>query len=117
MKAAPAGQNSGRDRSGQALLPDNSTGMEMSASRQQDAMAASAGGRTSIPGKSGQEPVEFPVATDSVTAVIEKVQRKKEKKNPPLLYNLAELQNDCSRFFKISPDQTLAVAQEPMPAS
>ncbi len=45
-------------------------------------------------------------------AVIESIQRKKEKKNPPLLYNLAELQNDCSRFFKISPDQTLAVAQE-----
>ena len=38
--------------------------------------------------------------------------RKKEKKNPPLLYNLAELQNDCSRFFKISPDQTLKAAQE-----
>ncbi|MDO4285915.1 MAG: DNA topoisomerase [Eubacteriales bacterium] len=40
------------------------------------------------------------------------VSRKKETKNPPLLYNLAELQNDCSRFFKISPDQTLAAAQE-----
>ena len=47
-----------------------------------------------------------------VSAAIESIQRKKEKKNPPLLYNLAELQNDCSRFFKISPDQTLAVAQE-----
>ncbi|MBQ3974043.1 MAG: type IA DNA topoisomerase, partial [Lachnospiraceae bacterium] len=52
-------------------------------------------------------------AADSrVPAVLEKIQRKKEKKNPPLLYNLAELQNDCSRFFKISPDQTLAAAQE-----
>lgn len=40
------------------------------------------------------------------------ISRKKEKKNPPLLYNLAELQNDCSRFFKISPDQTLQAAQE-----
>lgn len=47
-----------------------------------------------------------------VPAVLDKIQRKKEKKNPPLLYNLAELQNDCSRFFKISPDQTLAAAQE-----
>ena len=47
-----------------------------------------------------------------VDAVIEKIERRKEKKNPPLLYNLAELQNDCSRFFKISPDQPLAVAQE-----
>ena len=40
------------------------------------------------------------------------ISRKTEKKNPPLLYNLAELQNDCSRMFKISPDQTLAIAQE-----
>ena len=40
------------------------------------------------------------------------VSRKKEKKNAPLLYNLAELQNDCSKFFKISPDQTLQAAQE-----
>lgn len=40
------------------------------------------------------------------------VERKKEKKNPPLLYNLAELQNDCSRMFKISPDETLRVVQE-----
>ena len=43
---------------------------------------------------------------------VRSVSRKKEKKNPPLLYNLAELQNDCSRFFKISPDQTLQAAQE-----
>ena len=41
-----------------------------------------------------------------------KVEKKTEKKQAPLLYNLAELQNDCSRFFKISPDQTLTIAQE-----
>ena len=51
-------------------------------------------------------------AASRVPAVLDQISRKKEKKNPPLLYNLAELQNDCSRFFKISPDQTLAVAQE-----
>lgn len=45
-------------------------------------------------------------------AVLESIEKKKEKKNPPLLYNLAELQNDCSRFFKISPDETLSVVQE-----
>ena len=44
--------------------------------------------------------------------VVEKVEKKTEKKNPPLLYNLAELQNDCSRMFKISPDETLKIAQE-----
>lgn len=44
--------------------------------------------------------------------IVESVSVKKERKNPPLLYNLAELQNDCSRFFKISPDQTLQIVQE-----
>jgi len=44
--------------------------------------------------------------------LIEKVEKKKENKNAPLLYNLAELQNDCARLFKISPDQTLQIAQE-----
>ncbi len=45
-------------------------------------------------------------------AVLESITHKKERRNPPLLYNLAELQNDCSKFFKISPDQTLQAAQE-----
>lgn len=45
-------------------------------------------------------------------AKVESIERKKENKNPPLLYNLAELQNDCSKFFKISPDQTLGIIQE-----
>lgn len=43
---------------------------------------------------------------------VEEIERKKENKNPPLLYNLAELQNDCSKFFKISPDETLRIVQE-----
>ncbi len=45
-------------------------------------------------------------------ACVESIEKKKETKKPPLLYNLAELQNDCSRLFKISPDQTLSVVQE-----
>lgn len=44
--------------------------------------------------------------------LVDKVEKKRETKNPPLLYNLAELQNDCSKFFKISPDETLAAVQE-----
>ncbi len=51
-------------------------------------------------------------AGGSCQGVVEKVERKKEKKNPPLLYNLAELQNECSRMFKISPDETLKIVQE-----
>ena len=45
-------------------------------------------------------------------AEVTAIERKTEKKNPPLLYNLAELQNDCSRMFKISPDETLKIVQE-----
>ena len=50
--------------------------------------------------------------TDPREGLVTEVSRRKEKKNPPLLYNLAELQNDCSRMFKISPDETLKIAQE-----
>ncbi|MBP3880531.1 MAG: type IA DNA topoisomerase [Lachnospiraceae bacterium] len=50
--------------------------------------------------------------TDPYEGHVLSVSRKKEKKNPPMLYNLAELQNDCSKMFKISPDQTLQIAQE-----
>ena len=46
------------------------------------------------------------------TAELIKSEKKKETKNPPLLYNLAEIQNDCSRRFKISPDETLKIIQE-----
>ena len=49
---------------------------------------------------------------DPLVGILSKVERKKETKNPPLLYNLAELQNDCSKMFKISPDETLKVVQE-----
>ena len=45
-------------------------------------------------------------------AVIESVEKKKEKKNPPLLFNLAELQNLSSKLFKISPDETLQIVQD-----
>ena len=51
-----------------------------------------------------EEPVANPVITS--------IEKKKETKNPPLLYNLAELQNDCSKLFKISPDETLRIVQE-----
>jgi len=49
---------------------------------------------------------------EPVTGFIETINKKKEKKNPPLLYNLAELQNECSRIFKLSPDETLRISQE-----
>ena len=47
-----------------------------------------------------------------MTCQVVSIEKKKEKKNPPLLYNLAELQNDCSKRFKVSPDETLKIVQE-----
>lgn len=44
--------------------------------------------------------------------LVTNVDKKVEKKAPPLLYNLAELQNECSKRFKISPDETLRIVQE-----
>ena len=44
--------------------------------------------------------------------IVTSIEKKLEKKAPPLLYNLAELQNECSKRFKISPDETLKIAQE-----
>ncbi|MCI8638217.1 MAG: DNA topoisomerase III [Coprococcus sp.] len=47
-----------------------------------------------------------------LSCCVPSIERKKEKKNPPLLFNLAELQNECSKRFKISPDETLRIVQE-----
>lgn len=58
-----------------------------------------------------KELIEYVKASNN-TGVVESVEKKKEKKNPPLLFNLAELQNECSKLFKISPNDTLAVVQE-----
>ena len=63
---------------------------------------------------SGKEVAEGNAGVDNcgIISVIDSVEKKKETKNQPLLYNLAELQNDCSKLFKISPDQTLQIVQE-----
>ena len=45
------------------------------------------------------------------TLIVESAETKTEKKNAPLLYSLAELQSDCTKIFKISPDKTLEIAQ------
>ena len=59
-----------------------------------------------------EELIRFLSEKQPVSGTILSIEKKKETKNPPLLYNLAELQNDCSKRFKISPDQTLKVVQE-----
>lgn len=53
-----------------------------------------------------------PVGNSPLTCQIVSIEKKKEKKNPPLLFNLAEIQNECSRRFKISPDETLRIIQD-----
>ena len=58
-----------------------------------------------------EELVKYISEPEPVRAVLEKIERKKEVKNPPLLYNLAEIQNECSKMFKISPDETLNIIQ------
>ncbi len=59
-----------------------------------------------------EELIRFLSNPEPVEMKVKSVTKKTEKKNPPTLYNLAELQNDCSRLFKISPSETLAVVQE-----
>ena len=49
---------------------------------------------------------------EPAVARIASVEKKKEKKSPPLLFNLAELQNECAKRFKVSPDETLRIVQE-----
>ncbi|MFQ7312370.1 MAG: DNA topoisomerase [Sellimonas sp.] len=60
--------------------------------------------------KTAQELIDF--LKDETVCEVLSAEKKKEKKNPPLLFNLAELQNECSKRFKISPDETLRIVQE-----
>lgn len=62
--------------------------------------------------KSAEQLIEVLEEIKPTIAIVEGVERKKEKKQPPLLFNLAELQNVCSKLFKISPDETLKITQE-----
>ena len=62
--------------------------------------------------KSAKELISHLEEEPTGPVIVESIEKKKENRNAPLLYNLAELQNDCSKFFKISPDQTLQIIQE-----
>ena len=61
--------------------------------------------------KTAEELIRF-LNADPMEGTLLALDKKKETKNPPLLYNLAEIQNDCSKMFKISPDETLKIIQE-----
>lgn len=62
--------------------------------------------------KDAEELINILSENKPVTMEVISIERKTENKQPPLLYNLAELQNDCSKFFKLSPDETLKHTQE-----
>ena len=62
--------------------------------------------------KHAQELIDFLSTEQPLRCSVDKIARKKEHQNPPLLFNLAELQNVCSKLFKISPDETLRITQE-----
>ena len=59
-----------------------------------------------------EELIKYVSDPKPLTCQVLSIEKKKEKKNPPLLFNLAELQNECSKRFKISPDETLRIVQE-----
>ena len=54
---------------------------------------------------------EFILSLQGKEAIVSEVKKSKTKENPPLLFNLAEMQNECTKRFKIKPDETLEIIQ------
>ena len=61
--------------------------------------------------KKKQDAEEFINKIKDKVAVVTEIKKSKQKENPPLLFNLAEIQNECSKKFKIKPDETLEIIQ------
>ena len=61
--------------------------------------------------KKEQDAKEFILSLQGKEAVISEVKKSKTKENAPLLFNLAEMQNECTKRFKIKPDETLEIIQ------
>lgn len=61
--------------------------------------------------KKQQEAKNFIASLTGKTAIISELKKSKQKENAPLLFNLAELQNECTKKFKIKPDTTLEIVQ------
>ena len=62
--------------------------------------------------KKKEDAIEFINSLKNSKAVVTEIKKSKQKENPPLLFNLAEIQNECSKKFKIKPDETLSIIQE-----
>lgn len=54
---------------------------------------------------------EFILSLQGKEAIVSEVKKSKTKENPPLLFNLAEMQNECTKRFRIKPDETLEIIQ------
>ena len=61
--------------------------------------------------KSEEEAKKFIASLAEKEAVVTEIKKTKQKENAPLLFNLAEIQNECTKKFKIKPDETLEVIQ------
>ena len=62
--------------------------------------------------KKEKDAKEFIVSLKDKKAIITELKKSKQKENAPLLFNLAEIQNECTKVFKIKPDETLEIIQE-----
>ena len=62
--------------------------------------------------KKKEDARDFIISLKDKNAVVEEIKKQKSKENAPLLFDLGELQNECSRRFKITPSQTLDIVQE-----
>ena len=61
--------------------------------------------------KKKEDAIEFIESLENKKIVVKNIKKSKQKENPPLLFNLAELQNECTKRFKIKPDETLDILQ------
>ena len=62
--------------------------------------------------KSEDNAKKFIISLKDKKAIITELKKSKQKENAPLLFNLAEIQNECTKVFKIKPDETLEIIQE-----
>lgn len=62
--------------------------------------------------KSEENAKKFIISLKDKKAIVSEIKKSKQKENAPLLFNLAEIQNECTKVFKIKPDETLEIIQE-----
>ena len=61
--------------------------------------------------KKEKDAKNFIIELSNKKAIVKEVKKSKQKENAPLLFNLAEIQNECTKRFKIKPDETLEIIQ------